>query len=106
MTNNDIFKKVRLIVHKLSGANDNQMMEAMSKSGFDATKDQFANWKRSKTHERYRDMSSRALNAFIDGLEQFAFDYSDNQPQAKQSDLDLEETSKKRRGRPRKEELN
>ncbi|MGB5941841.1 MAG: DUF1456 family protein [Leeuwenhoekiella sp.] len=64
LTNNDIFKKLR-VAHKLR---DDQIVEVMKLAGFNATKSELGAIFRAEDHPKYVECGDQFLRNFLDGL--------------------------------------
>jgi len=72
MTNNDIFKKVKIATSKLSGLKDAEFKECFRLGGYDITVSNFDSYKVSTENRRYKPMPDDALEAFLNGIIEFA----------------------------------
>jgi uncharacterized protein YehS (DUF1456 family) len=64
MTNNDIFKKLRIALE----LRDTDIIEILKLSGFDISKSELSALFRKEGHENYKDCGDQILRRFLDGL--------------------------------------
>jgi uncharacterized protein YehS (DUF1456 family) len=72
LSNNDVFKKVKIATAKLSGLKDADFKECFRLGGHEITVANFDSYKVSTENRRYKPMPDEALESFLNGLVTFS----------------------------------
>ena len=72
MTNNDVFKKVKVALGKLADMRDAELKECFRLSGVEVSVAQFDSYKVGTENRRYKPMPDEALEAFLNGLIEYS----------------------------------
>jgi len=72
LSNNDVFKKIKVASAKLAGMKDSDFKECFRLGGHNISVANFDSYKVSTENKRYKPMPDEALESFLDGLIQFA----------------------------------
>ncbi len=76
MTNNDILRSVRYILN----VNESKLIEIISLTGFQVSKDDLDSFLKNEEEEGYRNCSDKVLSRFLDGLVIFKRGKNENAP--------------------------